>query len=114
MHMPEHSCRQACSKGTQLWRAACDMSCSHRCPPRYFCQHLWVDDRQLKRIFRPSAWLIMLPSASNERSAAATTASDDDKPLLVAQVMNLWERDADVRKFVFGTRLARIAAELMG
>jgi len=33
---------------------------------------------------------------------------------LVAQLMNLWERDADVRKFVFGTRLARIAAELMG
>ena len=28
--------------------------------------------------------------------------------------MNLWERDVDVRKFVFGTRLARIAAELMG
>jgi hypothetical protein len=30
------------------------------------------------------------------------------------QVMNLWRRDATVRRFVFGRRLARIAAELMG
>ena len=30
-----------------------------------------------------------------------------------AQVMNLWERNGDVRSFVFGKRLARIAAELM-
>lgn len=30
------------------------------------------------------------------------------------QVMNLWEHDATVRAFVFGKRLARIAAELLG
>ena len=30
------------------------------------------------------------------------------------QVMNLWRRDDDVRRFVFGERLARIATELMG
>ncbi len=30
------------------------------------------------------------------------------------QIMNLWESDAVVREFVFGKRLARIAAELMG
>lgn len=30
------------------------------------------------------------------------------------QVMNLWTRDETVRRFVFGRRLARIAAELLG
>lgn len=30
------------------------------------------------------------------------------------QVMNLWTKDATVKEFVFGRRLARIAAELMG
>jgi ectoine hydroxylase-related dioxygenase (phytanoyl-CoA dioxygenase family) len=30
------------------------------------------------------------------------------------QIMNLWTQDAAVREFVFGKRLARIAAELMG
>ena len=30
------------------------------------------------------------------------------------QVMNLWTHDETVRRFVFGRRLARIAAELMG
>ncbi len=30
------------------------------------------------------------------------------------QVMNLWTQSAEVREFVFGKRLARIAAELMG
>jgi ectoine hydroxylase-related dioxygenase (phytanoyl-CoA dioxygenase family) len=30
------------------------------------------------------------------------------------QVMNLWTRDERIREFVFGKRLARIAAELMG
>jgi len=30
------------------------------------------------------------------------------------QVMNLWRHDAAVQRFVFGKRLARIAAELMG
>lgn len=30
------------------------------------------------------------------------------------QVMNLWERDEPSRRFVFGKRLARIAAELLG
>jgi ectoine hydroxylase-related dioxygenase (phytanoyl-CoA dioxygenase family) len=30
------------------------------------------------------------------------------------QVMNLWTRDPAVRRFVFGRRLARIAAQLMG
>src|SRR5688500_5014197 len=30
------------------------------------------------------------------------------------QVMNIWTKDALVKEFVFGRRLARIAAELMG
>ena len=30
------------------------------------------------------------------------------------QVMNIWEQDALVKRFVFGKRLARIAAELLG
>ena len=28
--------------------------------------------------------------------------------------MNLWEQDADIHRFAFGKRLARIAADLMG
>lgn len=35
-----------------------------------------------------------------------------DKAFL--QIMNLWTRSEEVREFVFGKRLARIAAELMG
>ncbi|MFZ1130631.1 MAG: phytanoyl-CoA dioxygenase family protein, partial [Terriglobales bacterium] len=30
------------------------------------------------------------------------------------QIMNLWTQDAVIREFIFGRRLARIAAELMG
>ena len=49
------------------------------------------------------------------RHARAQTPLEDDAAYASAfvQVLNIWERDATVAEFVFGRRLARIAAELM-
>lgn len=47
----------------------------------------------------------------NEQTAPLEERSTYDKAFL--QVMNLWERDETVREFVFGQRLAGIAAALL-
>ena len=61
---------------------------------------------------KPPARDILLPIDC--ALSMCTQDSVNHAPDSAVQVMNLWERDADVRKFVFGTRLARVAAELMG
>jgi ectoine hydroxylase-related dioxygenase (phytanoyl-CoA dioxygenase family) len=52
-----------------------------------------------------------LTIALNTQTKPLEQRSTYDKAFL--QVMNLWEHSAKVRKFVFGRRLARIAADLL-
>lgn len=48
----------------------------------------------------------------NTQTAPLEERSTYDRAFL--QVMNLWREDGDVKSFVFGKRLARIAADLLG
>jgi ectoine hydroxylase-related dioxygenase (phytanoyl-CoA dioxygenase family) len=50
--------------------------------------------------------------AANPSPSSVADRSTYDRAFL--QVMNLWRDDARVREFVFGQRLARVAADLMG
>jgi ectoine hydroxylase-related dioxygenase (phytanoyl-CoA dioxygenase family) len=54
------------------------------------------------------------PLVAESRAALAPIDERDTYGRAFVQVMNLWRRSEAVRRFVFGRRLARIAAELMG
>jgi ectoine hydroxylase-related dioxygenase (phytanoyl-CoA dioxygenase family) len=73
---------------------------------------------RLKEVFSPQtlerygAEITRLTIALNTQTAPLEERSTYDKAFL--QVMNLWEHGGLAREFVFGRRLARIAAALLG
>ncbi|NUS38173.1 MAG: phytanoyl-CoA dioxygenase [Lysobacter sp.] len=72
---------------------------------------------RLKRVFSPEALrlygeeITRLTIALNTQTRPLEERSTYDRAFL--QVMNLWEHDARVREFVFGRRLAQLAATLL-
>jgi ectoine hydroxylase-related dioxygenase (phytanoyl-CoA dioxygenase family) len=72
---------------------------------------------RLKRVFGPA----VLETFGREITRATIALSTESRALAerstygqaFLQVMNLWRRDAAARRFVFGKRLARLAAELL-
>jgi ectoine hydroxylase-related dioxygenase (phytanoyl-CoA dioxygenase family) len=86
-----------------------------RALPAFYRAHGYV---QLRRVLSPS-----LIARYRDTITTHVQARTADRPPLAdrsvydrafLQVTNLWTRSALVREFVFGRRLARIAAELMG